>query len=455
MISALEERMAEPSARALATAVGKALSDGVLVSGDTLPPIRTVAAELGLSPTTVSAAWTMLRRAGTVTTAGRRGTLINARSAGPARYRTALTAQVGRAGPAGPARPVFSLDLSTGTPDPTLLPDIAATLRRIEPPVEPSTYLDEPVLPELADLLRADWPFPAERLTVVNGAMDALQLITTVHLRFGDRVAVEQPGFPPLLDLLEATGAVPIPVLVDDDGPQPASLASAVDAGVRAAFIQPRGHNPTGASLTTERAAALAHVLRQQDVLVVEDDSLGAIATSDLVSLGGLLPQRTLHVRSYSKSHGPDLRLAAVAGPARFVDPLIERRFLGQGWTSRLLQRVLVDLLTDPSSVRTVRRARADYARRRRLIVTHLTGAGVAVGGSDGLNIWIPVLDENAALLLLATHGIGAAPGHPFTIGPVREQHLRVTVSPLHSQFAAFAAVFAEAARAGRLATMR
>ena len=160
-------------------------------------------------------------------------------------------------------------------------------------------------------------------------------------------------------------------------------------------------------------------------------------------------------MRSYSKSHGPDLRLAAVAGPARVVDPIVERRFLGQGWTSRLLQRVLVDLLTDPQSVRTVHRARTDYARRRGLLVKHLTRAGLTVGGRDGLNIWIPVVDENAALLLLATHGIGAAAGHPFTIGPVRQQHLRVTVSPIHSQFAAFAALFAEAARAGRPATVR
>ncbi len=479
MISAVEERMTSPTARGLAAAVGRAISDGAVQGGDVLPPIRTVAAELGLSPTTVSAAWTRLRHAGTVTTAGRRGTLVNARSAGPSRYRSALSAHVGGAagrgvaatrgmadGTAGrgdgaggdgmaPARELFRLDLSTGTPDPELLPDIAATLRRIEPPVEPSTYLDEPVLPELAELVRADWPFAAERLTVVNGAMDALQLIATVHLRFGDRVAVEEPGFPPLLDLLEATGAVPVPVALDDDGPQPAALAAAVDAGVRAVFIQPRGHNPTGASLTSERAAELARVLTDTDVLVVEDDSLGAISTSAPISLGCALAQRTLHVRSYSKSHGPDLRLAALAGPARLVDPIVERRFLGQGWTSRLLQRVLVDLLTDPHAVATVQRARAEYANRRDKITDHLARAGLRVGGKDGLNVWIPVIDENAALLLLATEGIGAAPGGPFTVGPGREQHLRVTISPIRSQFASIAGALADAARVGRRATVR
>lgn len=430
--------MAEPTARGLAAAVGRCVGEGRLVAGDKLPPIRTVATQLGLSPTTVSAAWGLLGRAGTVQTDGRRGTVITARTAGPSRYRNALT-----------EGQLFALDLSTGTPDPALLPDITAALRRIDPPAEPGTYLDDPVLPELGELLRSDWPFPAERLTVVDGAMDALQLIAATHLRFGDRVAVEQPCFPPLLDLLDAVGAVPVPVDVDDDGPLPEQLAAAVGAGVRAVFVQPRGQNPTGASLSPERVSALARVLRDSNVLVLEDDSAGAIAATPAMSLGGLLPAQTLHVRSFSKSYGPDLRLAALGGPASLVDPVVDRRFLGQGWTSRLLQRVLVDLLTHAPSVRAVQRARHEYARRRTAISGALAGAGVPVGGKDGLNIWVPVVDEAAALLLLATRGIGASAGHPFAVRAGQAPYLRVTVGLVASGQDEVADALADAARVG------
>ncbi|HAN35327.1 MAG TPA: GntR family transcriptional regulator, partial [Acidimicrobiaceae bacterium] len=58
----------------------------------------------------------------------------------------------------------------------------------------------------------------------------------------------------------------------------------------------------------------LAALLANSDALVVEDDHSGDIASGALVSLGKWLPQRTVHIRSYSKSHGPDLRLAAVGG---------------------------------------------------------------------------------------------------------------------------------------------
>lgn len=420
MLAEIESRMAEPTARGLADAVGRAVGAGAVKGGDRLPPIRTVARQLGLSPTTVSSAWSLLARAGTIQTDGRRGTLVTDRRAGPTRYRRVLDHDT-----------PFALDLSTGTPDPDLLPDLTPALRRVSTS-SPATYLDEPVLPALAEILHGDWPFPAERITVVDGAMDALQLVAGTHLRYGDRVVVEQPSFPPLLDLLDSVGAVPVPVGLNDDGPLPSGVRAALAHGARALFLQPRAQNPTGASLTPARTAALARILAPTEAIVVEDDSAGAVAATAPVSLGSRLPDRTLHVRSYSKSHGPDLRLAAVGGPSALVDPVVERRFLGQGWTSRLLQALLVDLLTHAPSVRAVERARRVYARRRALVVDALAADGIAVPGKDGLNIWLPVADENAALLRLATGGIGASAGRPFHAGPAHdrsvEPHLRVTV---------------------------
>ena len=177
-----------------------------------------------------------------------------------------------------------------------------------------SSYLDDPVLPALETRLRADWPFAPEALTVVDGAMDALDRVASVVVRLGDRVVVENPGFPPLLDLLDLLGADVIGVPVDHEGMDPAALADAVALGVSAVFLQPRAQNPTGVTLTKRRAVELASVLEGCDAVIVEDDHSGDIASGALHSLGAHLPQRVVHIRSYSKSHGPDLRLAAVGG---------------------------------------------------------------------------------------------------------------------------------------------
>lgn len=419
LLSMLEERLPEPTARGLVTAVTAAIREGVLVPDTRLPPIRTVATQLGLSPTTVNAAWSLLARSGAIRTDGRRGTTVaDLRGRGPRRYRHAVQQQTD-----------FDLDLSTGVPDPRLLPDLTRALRNLTTTAAtPGSYLDEPILPELVDVLRADWPYPAEAFTMTDGAMDALDLVMRTSINFADRVIVEHPGFPPLLDLLDSIGADIVGVPLDGAGPRPDSLAQALATPAAAVILQPRAQNPTGVSMTPERAAQIAQVLETTDALVVEDDSAGGIAAAPALSLGRWLPERTLHVRSYSKSHGPDLRLAAVSGPADLLGELTARRQLGQGWSSRLLQRILLFLLTDERAAAQVAKAREEYARRRRRAVQRLVEDGVAVAGTDGINIWVPVVDEAAALVRLASQGIGVAPGTPFVVLPEQTGHVRVTI---------------------------
>ena len=165
-------------------------------------------------------------------------------------------------------------------------------------------------------------------------------------------------------------------------------------------------------------------------MLVIEDDHSGMVAGAPLHSLGVHRPDRTVHVHSFSKSHGPDLRLAAVGGPSEIIDAVVRRRQLGPSWTSRLLQRVLLGLLTDPAAEAAVRDAEQTYLVRRRTLVDALDRAGVTVDtNGSGLNLWIPVDDERDAVVALAASGIGAAPGGPFQVGDGGGDHIRLTIS--------------------------
>jgi DNA-binding transcriptional MocR family regulator len=154
-----------------------------------------------------------------------------------------------------------------------------------------------------------------------------------------------------------------------------------------------------------------------------------------------------VHIRSFSKSHGPDLRLAAVSGPVELIAQVRHVRQLGQGWSSRLLQRVLVHLLTDPESRRQVAAARDEYDARRTTFAACLAEHGVTTRGTDGLNLWVPVHDEAAALVRLAARGIGVAPGTPFTVLPEEQGHVRVSVGLVRDDLEHVAAEVAAAAR--------
>jgi len=434
-MSAIEERLEISSAKGLAQAVSRAVRDGALQPGAKLPPIRALATRLGLSPTTVSAGWALLARSGAIRTDGRRGTTIaDLQEPAPGRYRRALERQLD-----------FALDLSTGTPDPALLPNLAAALGELTTAGIPGSYLDDPVLPGLLEVLRAQWPYPPEELLVVDGAMDGLDLASRSLLRFGDRVVVEHPGFPPLLDLLESIGIEVVGVPVDDAGLRAEPLAAAL-RGAAAVFLQPRAQNPTGASMTGQRARDLAPILARAGVPVVEDDSAGAVAATAPISLGQWIPGQVIHIRSFSKSHGPDLRLAAMGGPVDLLREISHRRQLGQGWSSRLLQRVLLSLLTDPAAVADVDHARDEYTRRRSALVTALTSRDVEVATGDGLNLWVPVHDESAAIIRLASQGVGVTPGAPFDVLPGGGGHVRVTVGLVADGHEELAEILAAAA---------
>ena len=177
--------------------------------------MRELSRRLGVSPTTVSEAWRRLADVGAIETRGRNGTFVRHPTGpgGPRRYR-----QISE----GPGH--FALDLSSGTPDPDLLPDLAPIVAKVSRQSLTSSYLDNPVLPALEDELRATWPFPPEAITVVDGALDALDRVASVVLHLGDRVVVEHPGFPPMLDLLERLACDVVGVDVDDEGLDVAQL---------------------------------------------------------------------------------------------------------------------------------------------------------------------------------------------------------------------------------------
>ena len=440
MLTAIFERLEAPTKLGLANAVAAAIREGALTEGDRLPPIRDVAREFSLSPATVSAAWTLLRSSGAIRTDGRRGTVVAPSGAGPNRYRRAIPQPDPRAS---------ALDLSAGLPDPRLIPPIAPALTAVADRVPQHGYLDDSLLPELGDVITADLPFAPERLTVVDGAMDAVQLVATQALRFGDLVLVENPTFPPLIDLLESIGARVLGVPIDDEGLVVADVAEQAQRAA-AIVLQPRAHNPVGVSMSPARARELAQVVAAHPkLLVVEDDSSGPVSATQPISLGSHVPAQTVHVRSYSKSHGPDLRIAALAGPAAIIDPLIDRRRLGQGWTSRLLQAALHHQLTHDEPVAAVAHARREYAARRQRLCDELDRLGISVAGDDGLNLWLPVGNEFAALLALATAGISVAAGAPFATDKEQGPHLRITTATLDTGHRDVAHALAQAAAVG------
>ena len=413
--------IAGTGAESIAANVEEAISYGTLAPGDALPPVRQLAAQLGVNANTVAAAYRLLRARAAVETAGRRGTRVRDRPA------TTPRSMLGLDVPAG------ARDLSTGNPDPALLPIAVAPQANSDAARRPVLYGEPAMSPELVDYARAALTadgVPADHLAVTSGALDGIERALTAHLRPGDRVIVEDPGWANLLDLLAALGLSAEPVQVDEDGPLVADMARALSHGAQALVVTTRAQNPTGAALSAERAGALRGLLAgwADDLLLVEDDHCAGISGAGLHTLAGST-RHWAFVRSAAKAYGPDLRLAVMAGDRRTVERVHGRLRLGPGWVSHLLQGLAVGLWSDDEAARLIGEAEQRYTSSRTRLCAALADRGVRAYGRSGLNVWIPVPDETVAITRLLSTGWAAAPGTRFRIRTA--PGIRVTIADL------------------------
>ncbi|MEU9133933.1 aminotransferase class I/II-fold pyridoxal phosphate-dependent enzyme [Kitasatospora sp. NPDC048540] len=410
----------------IAADVERAVGAGALAPGAPLPALRDLAGELGVNPNTVAAAYRLLRDRGVIETAGRKGSRIRPRPV------TAPRDQVRIPVPPG------ARDLSSGNPDPALLPDlgpalaVAATAAADRPVMYGDPVADPGLLELAAAAYRADGA-PEGALAVCSGSLDAIGRVLAARLRPGDLVAVEDPGWGSLLDLLPALGLRTVPVGLDDQGPLPGEVGAALAAGARALIVTSRAQNPTGAALGAARAARLRPVLAAHpEVLVIEDDHGHGMVHQPFESLvaadgGGAAVRHWALVRSAAKALAPDLRLSVVLGDRDTVDRVLGRQRLDTGWVSLLLQRTVAELwrtgAAPPGEVA------AAYRERREGLLAALAARGIAAHGESGLNVWVPVPDESGVTAALVQRGWVPSPGARY-----RQQSppgIRLTVSTL------------------------
>jgi len=420
------------------------IEDGILMGalrpGEVLPSVRGLAHDLGSSPTTVAKAYRELRRRGVIVTQDRARTLVAHRP--ELRFRLA------------PSVPDGAVDLATGNPDGQLLPTLEHGVRSL--PTTQYRYTDDVLLPALVDLARRageDDGVDAAHLLVVGGGLDGIERVLEVHLRLGDRIGIEDPGYPGSLDLVRALGLEPVGIATDDHGLVPGSLDAALAQGLAALLHVPRAQNPTGAALTRPRAEELRRRLAPHpDLLVIEDDHAAPIAGVPAATLT-TGRSRWAVVRSVAKWLGPQLRLGILFGDEATTNRVLARQRLGVGWVSQLLQHLVASTWEQAEADGTLRRATAVYAERREALLTALQTRGIAAMGRSGLNVWIPVEEEVPVVQGLAEHGWGVAAGEAFRLdsGP----GVRVTTALLPSSDAAAFAADLERVLEQRLAGRR
>ncbi|MGL4859500.1 MAG: aminotransferase class I/II-fold pyridoxal phosphate-dependent enzyme, partial [Enterobacteriaceae bacterium] len=217
-------------------------------------------------------------------------------------------------------------------------------------------------------------------------------------------VAVAVPISPVVLNILETLDATVIPVHSDYYGPVPASLLKALQHQPQLFIYQAR--NESAGNEGCHRKQAIANVLSDSSMLLVEHDMMSSLSRQPVWSLGEYYPERTIHIVSYANAYGPDLRLAIVSGPCELIQKLQAFRYPSHSWNSRILQGALAWLLQDQQTQQAIADARVVYQRRRQALISALLDKDIKISKKDLFNIWLKVPCLPSAVSRLAARGV-------------------------------------------------
>jgi GntR family transcriptional regulator/MocR family aminotransferase len=343
-----------------------------------------LARTLGVARTTVTVAYERLAGEGFIGSRVGSGTFVNAHAArmrqtGRERQESALrprefwkSFQLGR---------VFAreaeFDFRTGVPDASLFPhDLWRKLMLAALRAEQSSsgiYMNAAGHRGLREAIARHIGVAravhcsADDVTITNGTQQAIDVIARVMLSPGDRVAVEDPGYPPPRRLFESLGARVAGVPVDHEG----LIVDAIPKRTRLIYVTPSHHYPLGVSMSLPRRLALLAWAERNDAAIVEDDydsefRFGGRPVEPLQTLD--TTGRVIYVGSFSKTALPTLRLGFVVTPSTLTDATEKAKFLVDWHTSVPVQAAMARFIESGAFTRHIRKVGAVYRRRHALV---------------------------------------------------------------------------------------
>jgi GntR family transcriptional regulator/MocR family aminotransferase len=370
--------------------IRRAIVDGRLRPGESLPPSRELARRLSVARTTVTVAYDRLAGEGFVSSQVGAGTFVNEQAAPAPKETTRRVAE-------GPLRPLpvwnsiplstafdarAQFDFRTGLPDVSLFPhDRWRRLlsRQLRSEIvgegvygDPSGHrgLREAIARHIGVARGVE--ASADDVIVVSGTQQALDVVARTLLEPGDQVAVEDPGYPPIRWLFQSLGVRVSGVPVDQHG----LIVDALPRHVRLVYVTPSHQYPTGVSMSLSRRQALLAWADQNDAAIVEDDydsefRFEARPIEPLQTLDS--SGRVIYVGSFSKTMLPTLRLGFLVTPTS-IRAAVQRAKQVTDWhTSLPLQMALACFIDDGGFARHIRKMRNIYRVRHDMVTNRLS----------------------------------------------------------------------------------
>jgi DNA-binding transcriptional MocR family regulator len=434
-------------------AIRARVASRALGAGDRLPSIRSLAAAMAVSPSTVVEAYDRLAAEGLIRARRGSGFYVSPTITPPLALAEVEPRRDREVDPFWVSRQSLDADPAVPKPGcgwlpPDWMPD--AALRRA---VRAMGRADESVLTNygstsgslalrrllLTRLTEDAIEASLDQVMLTGSGTQATDLVCRFLLRPGDTVLVDDPCYFNFRALLRVHQVKLVGVPYTPSGPDLARFEQILASERPRLYITNSAlHNPTGATLSLQTAHRLLSVAAAHDLTIIEDDIFGDFEperSPRLAALDGLA--RVIRIGSFSKTLSASVRCGYIAARADWVEHLVDLQVATSfGGPSPVATEIIVAVLAGGSYRKHMDELRHRLARTRRDIARRLQALGLEpwlmprggfflwcrlAGGQDATVVARAALRENVVL----------APGNVFSVSQSASHFLRFNVAQM------------------------
>jgi 2-aminoadipate transaminase len=428
------------------------IAAGELTPGMRLPPVRRLAAQLGINHMTVAKAYRDLAEAGFVE--GRAGGGTHVRAPNGAGSRRARGSEPAAAGPLLSER-LYELSHAPGVigftsnypaPDSDCAKEFESCLQSvIADGLAPYFSYDPPngrvafrrsIVEYLAE---HGVVTPLEDVIVTSGAQQAIELVLRFLVPHGASVIVERPAYYGVINALRTVGARILEVPLEADGIDIEKLEAYLSRHrPRLIYTNPTFQNPTGVTASAEKRRSILALARKHGVAILEDDHSSELrfSGSPIPSIRALADpsDNVFYVRGFGKVFLPGTRLGYVLTPPHARRSLLALKAHSDLHTNGIMQGAMAQFLARRNYPKILERMKKAYAAKQRQLIRSLSAgmpAGTLIGRPEGgLSLWLtlPEGTEVSELYYRAVRrGVAFVAGEVFYASHVNPRTLRVS----------------------------
>jgi DNA-binding transcriptional MocR family regulator len=409
------DKTQKPIYKTLARQLQQDILNGALLPGTRLPPQRELADFLDVNLSTISKALKMCELKGLLSAAVGSGTFVS--------YDALSNAYL-----LEDTKPKHVIEMGATLPDNASYEPLMLQLKAMlqEPDYEKwfgygrageSLWQKDAAMKLLR---RSGLETTIDRILFANGGQNAIAATLASLCKPGDRIGADSHTYPGLKTAAAMLSIQIVPIKPENDEMSPTALEYACkNDNIKGVYLIPDYHNPTASTMSVENRKRIAAVAKKYNQFIIEDASYSLLCEKPLPAVASFAPEQAIYIASLSKSIAPGLRLAYVAVPSSFKEPISKALYNVNVSVSPLFAELAARTIVS-NQFESLLEGHRKQAIRRNQIVNRYLAQFTCAGGETGIFRWLLLPDKITGAefeKLAAERGVQVFAAERFVVG--------------------------------------